>query len=262
MSSEADLRYWKSKMAVGRMAYGAGMFRLAARHFMKAKELIEERNLPESTLSPTLVSLAKSLGSFGQFDEAEPLLQSALKIDESATASDPALIVELIEDYHQLSLLYWRAGKADMARAPLDRAFSLLKMHPDVPDELTAKLLKHRAVLAEISGDYELCEKSINEAIDFILESKDLGKHSLIYGDCLLVKVTLLTEFDKYDEAIELYREAMQILAMIRGDAHPKLLESLEGLAALASKKGLERAAANLHQRAEHVKADLRKKGF
>ncbi len=258
MNLDADLRLWKTKMAVGRMSYEAGQFKQAAHHFQGALDLVEEKHLPDELLSQTLVNLAKTLGSIGRFDEGEKLLHRALQLDELTSNSDEEFVVVLIEDYHQLSLLYWRAGKPDLAGPPLHKAFELLHAHPNIPDELTAKLMKHSAVLAELSGDYKLCEKLVNEAIEFISTSCQLGKHSIIYGDCLMVKVMLLTELDRYDEAIEIYREAKQILDITRGVAHPKMLELLKGLAELDSRKGLIPAAASLREQAEKIKRLLK----
>lgn len=254
MNFEADLKLWKTKMAVGRMAYEAGMSRQAAQHFQRALELVDEKKLPDELLSQTLLNLAKSLGSLGRFDEAEHMLRRALQLDEQNSASDADFFVELIEDYHQLSLLYWRSGKADLAGEPLKKAFELLAQHPKVPDELTAKLLKHKAVLAEFSGDYKLCDKLINECLNFIRESHELGKDSALFGDCLMVKVMVLAELDKYDEAIELYQEAKQVLEFTRGLAHPRIAQMMEALAVLAQRKGLLSSAEELRREEAEVK--------
>jgi len=258
MNFDADLRIWKAKMSVGRMAYDSGLFRQASQHFQRALDLVEDRRLPDELLSLTLVNLAKTLGSIGRFDEGERMLQRALKLDEITSSSDAEYLVELIEDYHQLSLLYWRAGKPQLAEQPLARAMALMSQTPKIPDELTAKLMKHKAVLSELSGDYQLCEKLVNEAIEFIRSSSQLGKHAVIYGDCLMVKVMLLTELNRFDEAVEIYREAKQVLEITRGVAHPKMLELMENLAALAERKGLLPAAESMHRQAEKIKVLLK----
>ncbi len=153
MDLSTDIRLWKTKMAVGRMAYEAGQFSQASQHFRKSLNIVEEKQLPDELLSQSLVNLAKTLGTIGSFDQAEEYLQRALRLDEVSCQLDDELTVELIEDYHQLSLLYWREGRASLAEQPLAKAFELLKAHPNVPDELKAKLMKHRVVLAELSGD-------------------------------------------------------------------------------------------------------------
>ncbi len=247
-------------MAVGRMAYEAGQFGQAAHHFRMALQLVKDQLLPDELLSQSLVNLAKTLGTMGSFDEAEKHLHAALGLDELNCKVDDEYVVELIEDYHQLSLLYWRENKPSLAMPLLDKAFELLKSHPNVPDELKAKLLKHRVVLIELTGDYLNCEKLINEALEFIVRSEQLGRNALIYGDCLIVKIMLLTELDRYTEAIEIYPIANQILETSRGVAHPKDLEILEKLAELAKRKGLVKNAEALHEQAEKMKSQLKKR--
>lgn len=254
---DVDLRLWKSKMAVGRMAYESGFFTQAAQHFRKALAIIDEKGLPSELLSKTLVDLAKALGSVGQFDEGERLLTQALRLDTQDNATD----VELIEDYHQLSLLYWRAHKQEPAVAAINKAWSMFEENPDnVPDELRAKLLKHRAVLSGLSGDYANCERLINQAIDFIRSSLDLGKFCSIYGDSLMVKLMLLIELDRFDEARELYPEALKVLEVSRGETHVKTLAFIDALAHLAQEKGLNEESEFLHSEAKRVRLMLKKK--
>jgi hypothetical protein len=67
----------------------------------------------------------------------------------------------------------------------------------------------------------------LNQAIEFIVMSPQLGKNSMIYGDVLLVKVFFLAELGRYEEAAELYPQAMQIVAMMRGLKHPRVEEAI-----------------------------------
>lgn len=240
------------------MAYDSGLFTVAVQHFRKALNLIESKGLPEELKSRTLVDLAKALGSIGQFDEGERLLREALILDQNERASG----VELIEDYHQLSLLYWRANKQDLSRQAVEKAWQILDNLDDeeVPDELIAKLLKHRSVLAGLAGDYSACEKLINEALDFIADSHELGKFSTIYGDSLMVKIMMLVEVNRFEEAKELYPEAIKVLDVSRGETHVKTLEFIEALSHLTHEKGLEKAASYLDSEADRVKAMLKKR--
>jgi tetratricopeptide (TPR) repeat protein len=246
-------------MAVGRMAYQSGFFPQAVHHFRKALDLINEKGLPQELLSRTLVGLAKALGSMGQFEEGERLMNQALSLDLSDQVTD----VELIEDYHQLSLLYWRAHRQELANDALKKAWQLLQDHSnpeEVPDELTAKLMKHRAVLAALNGDNQKSEKLIDEALDFISGSPDLGKFSTIYGDSLMVKLTLLLEKEHFEEAQELLPEALKVLDVTRGEQHIKTLELVESILHMVKEKGREKDFAKLQIEADRIKAMLKKK--
>ncbi len=72
-------------------------------------------------------------------------------------------------------------------------------------------------MLAEQSGNNARTEHYLNQAIEFITGSSQLGKNSMIYGDVLLVKVLFLAEQRRYEEAAELYPQAMQIVSIKRG---------------------------------------------
>lgn len=227
MESNNENRYLKdlrARLAVGRMAYDAGSFSQAARHFQLALNAIEEHNLPDFMRAKALLGMAKSTAAIGDFGRAKVLLEKALLIDEA----DHQSLVDEAEDYHQLSLLYWRSGDIAQAMTIAKKAWELAVNEPDCPHVLTAKLLKHFAVLSEQSGNLAECEEYLNEAIDFIEDSSQLGKQSSIYGDVLLVKVLLLVEQNRLQEAFDLYPHAIQIVEFNRGPAHPRVQEILE----------------------------------
>jgi tetratricopeptide (TPR) repeat protein len=223
------LKKFKVRMGVGRMAYEAGYFTQAARHFRQALEMCEQERLDEGLTSRALLGLAKSTVALGLYDEAEKLIRRALVIDETDSAS----LVEEAEDYHQLSLLYWRSGRPDLAMEFAQKSWSLADQDECVPDELKAKLLKHFAVLAEQAGKLDECEQYLNQALELIESSPDLNKQSSIYGDTLLVKVLLLAEQGRLDEASELYPHAINIVQMNRGVSHPRVNEVLSLFEAL-----------------------------
>lgn len=225
MNEIEKLRRWQTRMAVGCMAYEAGYYQQAIRHFRLALELLESGKLINSLKARTLTGLAKSLAAIGRYAEAEPLINEALSIDEDGTDT----VTERAEDYHQLSLLCWRSGREAESLNYAQKAFELAKQAGhDAPDELKAKLLKHLAVLAEQSGNFAETEHYLNKAIEFITGSAELGKNSMIYGDVLLVKVFFLAEQGRYEEAAELYPQAMQIVAMMRGLDHPRVEEAIK----------------------------------
>ncbi|HIA52090.1 MAG TPA: tetratricopeptide repeat protein [Candidatus Melainabacteria bacterium] len=225
MNDTEKLSRWQTRMAVGRMAYDAGYFTQAVRHFRLALELQESGELASALKARSLTGLAKSLAAIGKYAEAEPLILEALNIDKGSIDS----IAERAEDYHQLSLLCWRSGRNAESLDFAQKAFELAKKAGrDTSDELTAKLLKHLAVLAEQSGNISETERYLDQAIEFITCSSQLGKNSMIYGDVLLVKVFFLAEQRRYEEAAELYPQAMQIVSMTRGLEHPRVEEAIK----------------------------------
>lgn len=224
MNENEGLLRWQTRMAVGRMAYGAGYYAQAIRHFRLALDLVESNGLADKLKARSQTGLGKSLAALGRYAEAEPLILEALEIDEA----NPDALAGCAEDYHQLCLLCWRSGRDSESLNYALKAMELAKRAgADAPDELKAKLLKHLAVLAEQSGHATQTEHYLNQAIDFITCSNQLGKNSMIYGDVLLVKVLFLAEQGRYEEAAELYPQAMQLVSMTRGLDHPRVEEAI-----------------------------------
>ncbi len=215
---------------------------MAARHFQLAVDHAEAHMLPESLKARALLGLAKARAAMGQFDKAKELLEEAVSIDEA----DDDTVLDEAEDYHQLALLYWRRGEAEESLRIARKAWRLIEFEPDCPDELKAKLLKHFAVLAEQGGKLNECEKYLDDALDLIEGSPELGKQCSIYGDVLLVKVILLAEQNRLAEALELYPHAMQIVEINRGIAHPRVQEVLSLFQDFQNEKIATEAPGNL----------------
>lgn len=236
------IKQYKVRMSVGRMAYEAGLFTQAARHFRAALQICEDHNLDDELISRALLGVAKSIAAVGQYDDAEKLIRRALLIDESDSGS----LVEEAEDYHQLSLLYWRSGHSQLAKEFAMKSWNYVQQDETTPDELKAKLLKHLAVLAEQSGELRECERYLDQALELIEISSQLNKQCSIYGDILLVKVLLLADQNRLKEARELYEQAVDIVEMNRGVSHPRVHEMLSIFQPLASKDDSPSAVAQI----------------
>lgn len=217
-------RRLNTKLAVAHMAYDAGYYSQAIRHFRLVLSILESEEANDSMKARAMTGLAKSLAAIGKYEEAEPMIRQALLIDENLPEASTACA----EDYHQLALLYWRSGRNAESQEYAERALKLVeRAGKHAPDELKAKLLKHFAVLAEQAGNTREAERHLNKAIEFIEYSSQLGKQSMIYGDVLLVKVLFLAEQGRFEEAEELYPQAIQIIAITRGPAHPRVEEAM-----------------------------------
>ncbi len=255
MSTEEDLKKWGTRMAVGRMAYDAGYYSQAARHFQLALNLAQESRLPEELLARTYVNIAKTHSSQGHFDEAEKLIKRAMQIDASGTEQS----VALIDDYCQLSVLYWHSGKTELAGQTVREAERMLNDCPDAPDELQAKLFNQLAIIAGHAGHLAECERYLDRALAVVESSTDLGKDSLIYGQVLMVKVLLLAEQDRIDEAIEFYPQALQVIETHRGAYHPKVADLFEVFADYTAHKHLDDISAKFHEQAEDIRKTAKK---
>lgn len=244
LSSESMLKRFSARLAVGRMAYEAGSFSQAARHFQMALTMATENSLPIELQARAELGLAKSLAATGKFDTARALLEKVVQED----SEDNFWKVDEAEDYHQLALLYWRSGQNDLSLQCAQQAWKIAETTEDCPHELTAKLLKHFAVLAEQAGHYVECEKYLDQAIDFIEGSPQLGKQSSICGDVLLVKVLLLVDQNRVKEAMELYPRAIQTVEINRGRTHPHVLETLSMFKDFENNRAEQETAEELQQ--------------
>ncbi len=249
-----NLKRAHATISVGRMSYEAGYFRQAAHHFRSALTWLDKTDGSDvESRSQALIGLAKSLAAVGDFDAAEELIGQAVILDRSGPCAGEA------EDYHQMSLLYWRSGRTEMAMRCAQRAMELAEADPATPDELIVKLLKHFAVLAEGNGALDECERNLNLALETIDQSTQLDKQSSIYGDILLVKVLMLCEQGRMSEASELYDQAITIVEMNRGISHPRVREVLDlfkflssGTGALPDKREIKDAITSAHEKSQH----------
>jgi tetratricopeptide (TPR) repeat protein len=222
-SENGVLKALSARLSVARLAYDAGSFAQAAKHFQVALSMVENSCMPECFRGRALLGLAKCHAAMGDFSKAESLIEKVVVIDEA----DPGTTTDEAEDLHQLSLLYWRKGQLDLSFEFANRAYQIAVVAPDCPDELIAKLLKHFAVLSEQMGLLDDCQRYLNQATEFIEDSSALGRQSSIYGDVLLVKVLLLVEQNHLDKALELYPHAIQVVEFNRGPKHPHVKEVL-----------------------------------
>jgi tetratricopeptide (TPR) repeat protein len=218
----AELGQLKSSMAAARMAYGAGDFHLCARHYGRAIELAEQNGLAGAIVAEAFIYLSVCLSARKEFQEAETLLNKALSISQADLHGD-AIILAL--NYHELSVLYWRTGREQGAREMNNRALAALDDTAPNLAELKVMILKHKAVLLSDEQRFKEANAALETAMDICLRSKELGKNSLAYGQTLITKVLLCIDTQRFDEARELYFQAIQIIEMCLGAHHPKVAD-------------------------------------
>ena len=117
-----DISHWKTRIAVGRMAFDAGFYSQAARHFRTALALIKEDKSSPELLSINLICLAKALSCLGNYSEAEQLINEALRID--IVTQDNQL--DLARDYLELGNIYRKEHKIQQSKLYADKALGLL----------------------------------------------------------------------------------------------------------------------------------------
>jgi serine/threonine protein kinase/Flp pilus assembly protein TadD len=163
--------------------------------------------------------------SLGLFDQALPLLRSALETRQSVLGNKSLDVASSLQ-----SLGYLLIAKGDYAAAepPLQESLAIRREllggdHPDVATSL--------ATLGEINyarGDLAAAERFYREAL--AIRRQALGDNHLDVASGLNdLAITLKAKGD-YDEAEPMYRESLAIRRKVLGEDHPAIAQSLNNL--------------------------------
>jgi len=171
--------------------------------------------------------------SLGLYDEALPLLESALRLRREHLDPDH---VEVAESLNSLAELFFAKGAYDAAepllRETLDMRRRLLgDQHPDV-----AASLNNLAVLLADKGDHEASESLLRESL--AMNRRLFGDEHPAVASCLSTLASLLQDSGDYAAAEPLLREALAMRRRLFGDQHPAVALSLHSLATLLQEKG------------------------
>ena len=150
----------------------------------------------------------------GHYEEAEPLLRSALEIRKSVLGpTHPDVAESLIE----MANLLQDEGDYEGAE-PLYRE-ALAMGHKFSEDTATATRLNNLAILLKDQGDYKGAEPLYREAL--AMDRKLLGAEHPSVADKLNNLANLLSDKGDYEAAEPLYREALAIHRRALGEEHP-----------------------------------------
>jgi len=154
-------------------------------------------------------------------DEAEYLRKEALKIRRELYGDDHLLTADALM---QVGKIERSSAKPDKAIAFFQEALEIRKSklgpeHPDVAKSLT--FLGDLYHLYDI--DQEKSEKYFREALRILTEVHDYDKSEILHP--LAGLASLLLDLKKYDEAIDLYVQNLQIRKDVFGDNHPSTAE-------------------------------------
>src|SRR5262249_20421833 len=121
----AQAGHWERVTAVGLQAFAQGDYAEAARQFQAALALAEGQRLAEEHLPTSLLHLAAVYEAQGQYPNAAPLYQRALRLYEQLLGPDHPQVAEVLEAQEALerklhpvrSLLPWSPASRLAARA-------------------------------------------------------------------------------------------------------------------------------------------------
>jgi tetratricopeptide (TPR) repeat protein len=214
-------------------------------HVHACAELIGQYRLSFPEAARLLHQAGIYLRDRGLYEQAEPLLQSALAISEQVLGSEHPDTARSLND---LGWLYYHQGKYEQAaflyqRALVIREQVLGALHPE-----TATTLNDLALLYENQGKYEQAEPPLQRALT--IREEILGPEHPDVGESLNNLAILYYHQGKYEQAEPLYQHALSIREQVLGPEHPDTAQSLDNLAVLYRYQGKYEQAEPLHQRA------------
>ncbi len=205
-------------------------------------EEFAEQPLVQAQLLDTLGTV---YASFGQFDQAEPHLRSALDmrrrllgdehVDVAASLNNVAIVLHAKGEFAAAEPLY--------REALVQRRKLLGHEHTDV-----ATSLNNLAALLYAMGDYAAAEPMYRQALG--LRRRLLGNEHPDVAESLNNLAELLHDKGDYNAAEPLYREALRLNRRLLGDEHRRVADALNNLAGLLCAKGEYLAAEPLFREA------------
>ncbi len=209
-----------------------GKHNLAEEHLRTALSLHETAGSDALTISKTQTSLGNLLYHMSQFDEAEPLLRTALQTmrmeygEDSPQAAGAAF---------NLAALLEQTGSEE-AEPVYRQALDIYRLHPDEARSAAARAMHGFAIFLKNRHRPDEAEEHYRRALDIQREVFGEGHPHVIPME-LGVGVWLRAT-RQYEAAEEHMLRALQIAHENLADDHPQLLEVLANLAALYQDMG------------------------
>ena len=189
----------------------------------------------------------------GLYQDAEPLMDSALREREKVLGPDHP---DVAESVHDLAFLYWLQGRYAEAEPLFKRALAVREraLGPDHPG--TASTLHDLAYVCWLQGRSAEAEPLFKRALE--VRERILGPDHHDVGTSANDLANLYLYDGKYDEAEPLFKRGLAIYEKTLGPDHPDVAGSLDNLAGLYLRSGDYAEAENLYARALAVNEKAR----
>ncbi len=213
----------------------AGKFNEAVPIAQEFLELCEKRFGPDHPeTADALCNLGEVYRSLRDYVRAEPLLKRALEIDEKALGLDHPDTAWLLNN---LGELYRATGDYAKAEPLLKCALEIDEktLGPDHPDTATAR--DNLAALYYSMGDRGKAEALLQPALKIREESPGPENDDLAKISSLGKQVTELSQGGKYDDAIPILQQILELAEKKLGPNHLGTATALSALAELYSLK-------------------------
>ncbi|HEX7139579.1 MAG TPA: tetratricopeptide repeat protein, partial [Vicinamibacterales bacterium] len=183
----------------GMIEPGSYVIKVTDRHPASA----DERSLEEAR---KLSAAAERLDDQGQFFQARPLFERALKIIEDVRGPDDLHVAGVAA---RLGSVYLHLPDNMKAEASYQRAIAIMDRTLGSQHPRTAYVRSRLAVMYEHTGQGPKAETLLRQAMDVI--EKTLGQDNSVYVSCLITLGNIRNEAGDIDESEKIVRRAMAI---------------------------------------------------
>ncbi len=208
------------------------------------KELAQEPGV-RARLLGTMGTVYRKLGLY---DDAAPLLEESLRVEESRPGVETAELAGALRD---LGTLEVERGKFDRGRQHLERALAILEESPGSDPGARAQTLKELAVLDYREGDLDRAEPLYRQSLE--LARRALGPEDPLVAWDLNDLGNIARDRENYPEAENLLRQSMAIHEKLYGPVHPYVANNLNNLANAYHTQGDYERALPLRRRAQAI---------
>ena len=214
-------------------------------HALECAKLIKQYKMHSVEAAELLLCTAGHLNERGQYQEAEPLAQQALRIREQRFGSEHLATSQCLSF---LATSYNGQGRYNEAERLLQRVLEIDKNVLGPTDAAVATDLNNLAYLYRRQGLYEQAESLYQEVWNIYEQTP--GPLHPDTAMSLNMLATLYQAQGKYEQAVPLYKWALDIYMRTPNSLHPDVAENLHGLASVYSEQGQYKQAESLFKQA------------
>src|ERR1700733_10721157 len=226
---------------LGKSLWQEGKYGESVKAYRRSLEL-----LPNDT--GVLASLGCSLTSAGDFNSAETVLRSTLRIDEGEVGKEHPWVAS---DLENLAVVLLHKDQYAEAERLLERALSIYERELGPTAGGVAACWNDLGLLNQAKGNYPKADEMLRRALA-IREALPTPNDSEV-AQALSNLGVLLLEEDKYEEAEPLLRRALVISENAMGPRHPEVAVNLANLGQALRGQGNSSGAETLYRRALQI---------
>jgi len=250
---------------MARAHHNLGQYREAEEVASEGVDLLAKAlGIDHHEMAPALTQLGISLSAAGQYDSARVVLERALASEERWHGAEVLEMGDILEDLARVTIYLGDLSKAEAQAA---RALSIKERFLGSGDPSTLNTRSALASIYRYQGRYDLAEVTFREVLETRrgLENPNLTSLTgdmLQLGDVLRARGRDLEEAqgldgkaeEVYQEAEQLYREAVRILHDGSANADRNFVWGLTSLAALLELQGNLDEAEDLFSQAVEIR--------